>query len=102
MPLRPSPNATAPEARCQRPVRVMSKAGVRCDDGRTRCTAGRRADPKAMVAQASQPRSAVNVRGLLIAIAVLFAGLLPVLVDRRRRGLYDMLAGTVVESTEPG
>jgi uncharacterized RDD family membrane protein YckC len=55
-----------------------------------------------MVAQASQPRSAVNVRGLLIAIAVLFAGLLPVLVDRRRRGLYDMLAGTVVGSTEPG
>jgi uncharacterized RDD family membrane protein YckC len=50
----------------------------------------------------SEPRSAINVRGLLIAIAVLVAGLLPVLVDRRRRGLYDMLAGTVVESTEPG
>jgi uncharacterized RDD family membrane protein YckC len=43
----------------------------------------------------------VRLVGLLLAVAVFFAGFLPVLVDRRRRGVHDMLAGTVVESTEP-
>jgi hypothetical protein len=34
--------------------------------------------------------------GLALAIIPLFAGFLPVLVDPRRRGLPDFLAGTVV------
>ena len=34
--------------------------------------------------------------GLLLCIVPLFAGFLPVLFDRRRRGLHDMLAGTAV------
>jgi uncharacterized RDD family membrane protein YckC len=33
---------------------------------------------------------------LVLAVLPLFAGLLPILVDARRRGLHDMLAGTVV------
>jgi uncharacterized RDD family membrane protein YckC len=33
---------------------------------------------------------------LVLAALPLFAGLLPILVDDRRRGLHDMLAGTVV------
>jgi uncharacterized RDD family membrane protein YckC len=33
---------------------------------------------------------------LVLAALPLFAGLLPILVDNRRRGLQDMLAGTVV------
>lgn len=41
-------------------------------------------------------RSIVRVVGLALAIIPLFAGFLPVLVDDRRRGLHDMLAGTVV------
>jgi uncharacterized RDD family membrane protein YckC len=41
-------------------------------------------------------RSIVRVVGLGLAIVPLFAGFLPVLVDARRRGLHDMLAGTVV------
>jgi uncharacterized RDD family membrane protein YckC len=41
-------------------------------------------------------RSAVRVIGLGLAIVPLFAGFLPVLVDRRRGGLHDLLAGTVV------
>lgn len=45
-------------------------------------------------------RSLVRLVGLIIAIAVLFVGLLPVLVDRRRRGLHDWLASTTVESTD--
>jgi uncharacterized RDD family membrane protein YckC len=41
-------------------------------------------------------RSIVRVIGLGLAIIPLFAGFLPVLFDRRRRGLHDLLAGTVV------
>ena len=41
-------------------------------------------------------RSLVRVVGLALAIVPLFAGFLPVLVDDRRRGLHDLLAGTVV------
>jgi uncharacterized RDD family membrane protein YckC len=38
----------------------------------------------------------VRLIGLGLAIIPLFAGFLPVLVDDRRRGLHDFLAGTVV------
>jgi uncharacterized RDD family membrane protein YckC len=41
-------------------------------------------------------RSAVRLVGLVLAIVPLFAGFLPVLIDRRRRGLQDLIAGTVV------
>ena len=41
-------------------------------------------------------RSVVRFLGLLLAIVPLFAGFLPVLVDDRRRGLHDFLAGTTV------
>jgi len=41
-------------------------------------------------------RSWVRVLGLGLAIVPLFAGFIPVLLDRRRRGLQDFLAGTVV------
>jgi uncharacterized RDD family membrane protein YckC len=41
-------------------------------------------------------RSLVRVIGLGLAIVPLFLGFLPVLVDRRRRGLHDLVAGTVV------
>ena len=41
-------------------------------------------------------RASVRFVGLLLAIAPLFAGFVPVLFDRRRRGLHDYLAGTVV------
>jgi uncharacterized RDD family membrane protein YckC len=41
-------------------------------------------------------RSVLRFLGLLLAIAPLFAGFLPVLFDARRRGLHDFLAGTVV------
>jgi uncharacterized RDD family membrane protein YckC len=41
-------------------------------------------------------RSVLRLVGLFLAIAPLFAGFLPVLLDRRRRGLHDFLAGTVV------
>ena len=41
-------------------------------------------------------RSLVRLVGLGLAIIPLFAGFLPVLVDARRRGLHDFLAGTVV------
>ena len=40
--------------------------------------------------------------GLGLAIIPFFAGFLPVLVDDRRRGIHDMLAGTVVEHGEGG
>jgi uncharacterized RDD family membrane protein YckC len=36
--------------------------------------------------------------GLILAAVPLFAGFLPILVDDRRRGVQDMLAGTVVVS----
>ena len=41
-------------------------------------------------------RSLVRVVGLVLAIVPLFAGFLPILLDRRRRALQDYLAGTVV------
>jgi len=41
-------------------------------------------------------RSIARAVGLGLAIVPLFAGFLPVLFDERRRGLHDMLAGTVV------
>jgi uncharacterized RDD family membrane protein YckC len=44
----------------------------------------------------SLPRSFARFAGLLVAILVAFLGLLPVLVDGRRRGLHDFAAGTVV------
>jgi uncharacterized RDD family membrane protein YckC len=46
-------------------------------------------------------RSVVRLVGLGLAIVPLFAGFLPVLVDARRRGLHDLLAGTVVRYAEP-
>jgi len=41
-------------------------------------------------------RSLVRVVGLVLAIVPLFAGFVPVLFTERRRGLPDLLAGTVV------
>jgi uncharacterized RDD family membrane protein YckC len=41
-------------------------------------------------------RSVVRLIGLALAIVPLFLGFVPVLVDARRRGLHDLLAGTVV------
>jgi uncharacterized RDD family membrane protein YckC len=41
-------------------------------------------------------RSVVRLAGLVLAAIPLFAGFLPILFDKRRRGLQDMLAGTVV------
>jgi uncharacterized RDD family membrane protein YckC len=41
-------------------------------------------------------RSVVRFLGLLLAMAPLFIGFLPVLFDTRRRGLHDFIAGTVV------
>lgn len=48
-------------------------------------------------------RSIVRVVGLGLAIIPFFAGFVPVLFDRRRRGIQDMLAGTVVvyDAAEP-
>jgi uncharacterized RDD family membrane protein YckC len=39
---------------------------------------------------------------LVLAALPLFAGLLPILVDNRRRGMHDMLAGTVVVDAPAG
>jgi uncharacterized RDD family membrane protein YckC len=41
-------------------------------------------------------RALARLASLVLAVTPLFAGLLPILVDDRRRGLHDMLAGTVV------
>jgi uncharacterized RDD family membrane protein YckC len=41
-------------------------------------------------------RAAVRLVGLVLSIIPLFAGFIPVLIDDRRRGLADFLAGTVV------
>jgi uncharacterized RDD family membrane protein YckC len=41
-------------------------------------------------------RALVRVVGLVLAIVPVFAGFIPVLIDDRRRGLPDFLAGTVV------
>jgi uncharacterized RDD family membrane protein YckC len=45
-------------------------------------------------------RSLVRFGALLLAALPLFAGFLTVLVDERRRGVHDMLAGTVVVGAE--
>lgn len=46
-------------------------------------------------------RAAVRFAGLILAAIPLLAGFVPILFDARRRGLQDMLAGTVVvESPE--
>lgn len=45
-------------------------------------------------------RSFARLIGLGLAIIPLFAGFLPVLVDDRRRGLQDFIAGTVVVYVE--
>ena len=47
-------------------------------------------------------RSFARLVGLVLSIIPLFAGFLPVLVDDRRRGLLDMIAGTVVVYAEAG
>jgi uncharacterized RDD family membrane protein YckC len=47
-------------------------------------------------------RSLVRMIGLVLAIVPLFAGFLPVLFTERRRGLPDILAGTVVVYDEAG
>ena len=41
-------------------------------------------------------RSIVRLAGLVLSIVVFFLGFVPVLFDRRRRGLADFLGGTVV------
>ncbi len=46
-------------------------------------------------------RSVVRLVGLGLAIVPLFAGFLPVLVDDRRRGLHDFMAGTAVVHAWP-
>jgi uncharacterized RDD family membrane protein YckC len=45
-------------------------------------------------------RALVRVVGLVLAIIPVFAGFIPVLIDNRRRGLPDFLAGTVVVYAE--
>jgi uncharacterized RDD family membrane protein YckC len=45
-------------------------------------------------------RALLRVVGLVIAIVPFFAGFLPILFDRRRRAIPDMLAGTVVRLNE--
>jgi uncharacterized RDD family membrane protein YckC len=45
-------------------------------------------------------RSIIRVAGLALCIITLFLGFVPVLFDARRRGLHDMLAGTVVRYAE--
>jgi uncharacterized RDD family membrane protein YckC len=54
---------------------------------------------RVVTADGSHPgvgRSVVRVIGLGLAIVPLFLGFVPVLVDARRRGLQDFMAGTVV------
>jgi uncharacterized RDD family membrane protein YckC len=48
---------------------------------------------------AVRPRKALLRLGAMVLCAIpLFAGFLPILVDSRRRGLHDMIAGSVVVS----
>jgi uncharacterized RDD family membrane protein YckC len=58
-----------------------------------------------VVTHANEPpgvgRSAVRLVALLLSIVPCFAGFLPALVDDRRRGLHDFVAGTVVLYDEP-
>jgi uncharacterized RDD family membrane protein YckC len=53
----------------------------------------RRADDGSVLAPR---RAALRFAGLVLAAIPLLAGFLPILFDERRRGLHDMLAGTVV------
>jgi uncharacterized RDD family membrane protein YckC len=46
-------------------------------------------------------RSFLRLFYLMLAALPLFAGFLPILVDDRRRGLHDMLAGSVVVGADP-
>jgi uncharacterized RDD family membrane protein YckC len=59
-----------------------------------------------VITQAGAPlgvgRSVVRFLGLLLSIAPLFAGFIPMLFDARRRGLHDFLAGTVVVHDDTG
>lgn len=50
----------------------------------------------------SPGRAIVRFAGLLLAALPLFAGFLPILFDDRRRGLHDMLAGSVVVEADAG
>ena len=64
-------------------------------------------DIRVVVADGGGPpgigRSIVRLIGLVLGIIRFCAGFLPVLVDDRRRGIHDMLAGTVVEHADsPG
>lgn len=47
-------------------------------------------------------RSLLRLAGLALAIVPCFAGFLPILVDGRRRGFHDLVAGTVVMRDEGG
>ena len=47
-------------------------------------------------------RAAVRFIALLVAIIPMFAGLLPILFDARRRGLHDFVAQTLVVPVEQG
>lgn len=49
----------------------------------------------------SAPRSLVRLAVLLLSIAFCFVGFLPALVDRQRRALHDLVAGTTVERPAP-
>ena len=54
-------------------------------------------------AAALRPRRALVRFGAMVLAAIpLCAGFLPILVDNRRRGIHDMLAGTVVVGFSPG
>jgi len=46
-------------------------------------------------------RAILRLIYLTLAAIPLFAGFLPILVDDRRRGIHDMLAGSVVVATDP-
>jgi uncharacterized RDD family membrane protein YckC len=46
-------------------------------------------------------RAALRLVYLTLAAIPLFAGFLPILFDDRRRGVHDMLAGSVVIGTDP-
>ena len=45
--------------------------------------------------------SLLRFGGLIVAALPLFAGFVPILFDDRRRGLQDMIAGTVVRACRP-
>jgi uncharacterized RDD family membrane protein YckC len=45
-------------------------------------------------------RSVIRLAGLVLSIALLFTGFLPILFDGRRRGLADFLAGTTVRAEQ--